>query len=148
MFGTESDDEVTHDMHAPFGSAEAKEARDFYGASMPNPTPHRGLFHYTNPVSGEGRVKACLRYTDSEGKRIYVKGTAHGWGTTIIIEGKVVRKTKEMAQDEAAHDYDYLKNEHEGRGFCDLPMGRKAKFFNEYNYPDDTWCATCHPVRM
>jgi hypothetical protein len=28
MFGTESDDEVTHNMHAPIGSAEARESRN------------------------------------------------------------------------------------------------------------------------
>jgi hypothetical protein len=89
------------------------------------------------PENQNWRYAVSSPYTDSEGKRRVVYGTARGWGTTLIIEGKRVLKTNEMAQDEAAHDHDNLKNEHEGRGFCDFPTGPKAKFFNEYNYPDD-----------
>jgi hypothetical protein len=133
MTDTESNGEH-HDMHAPFKSPEAKAARELAEAAAPNPSPHRGLRFYKTK-SGKGRVKARHMHTDDSGKRRQQEGPAHGWGMRIIIEGKCVTKTKEMAQNEAAHDHDNFKNEHEGRGLGELPTGKRAKYCGECNYP-------------
>jgi hypothetical protein len=53
----------------------------------------------------------------------------------IVIEGKFVIKTKEMAQNEAALEHDNLKSEYEGRGFGEITTGKRGKYFGEYNYP-------------
>jgi hypothetical protein len=137
MADTESDVEAEqHDMNAPFNSPAAKAARIFHAAKMPNPTPYRGLIH-VKTKTGKGRVKAQHTYTDSKGKRHLIVGPTRAWGMSTFFEGKHVIKTKEMAQAEAAHDHDDLKNAHEGYGLGEITTGRKAKFYGEFNFPDD-----------
>jgi hypothetical protein len=88
MSGTESDEEVTHDMHAA-DPDEALAARNHFAAVAPNPSPHRGLSHFKTRA-GKWRVRACHNYIDSNGKKHRVYGTSRSAGGFTNIGGKLL----------------------------------------------------------